>query len=646
MNKLLIARRKDNAAQHIDKEIFIYDLKTHKVASYFVVLLILVGMALAATPAIAQSTFAMDGLEVTQSVQHYKSGQHLRDSRDYGADNSIPLIAGKTTYIRAYVRRLSGAAVPVVGTLTVERQTSGGWAPVTTIESIRAVTPRSQQTYSTQRGDLTRTLNFILPGSQVEGAMRFTATARRTTTTTVVAQSQVTMATALRRALRIAAITVGYKGPTSPTDETVITAPAPGRDVVETVASDTVAAFPVRDAAPADFRVVGSITLGNPLFTEEAPSPVTPQARVLNCPKPWTDLITEIRKIRRADGAQDGWLYYGLLANQIPYSSRTRGCGGGGVGTGKVNRPLTMMHELGHAAGQPHIPGINDDCTGDNEDRSYPIYEKLPSGSYPRGSIGEYGLNTRTGVLMRPRQVSDIMQYCEPRWISPWIYNRLIEQNVFNDQNVSLSGADRFPYQPLTVLIAVLQHDGAIENPSVMDLVTRAKPIGINLNGMHAELADDAGRVIATAPVQSTSLREGNNVSQSGDPNCPCIIEALLPQGGPSARVRIVHGSQVIFESERRNASSLELSLQAVPSRDRVALSWAGIEADQKVWIRLSDDGGKTWAMLNVGVHTNRRYSVAREQLPESSPLLFEILSFDATQTRRAVSSELHLLSK
>lgn len=595
----------------------------------------LAGATVAAVPVIAQSTFTIDGVEVTQSVQHYRSSQHLRDGRDFGPDNSIPLIAGKTTYVRAYVRHLSGPAVPVVGTLTVERQAGSGWTPVATIESVRPVTPRAQSAYRTQRGDLSRTLNFVLPGPQVEGALRFTATARRSGSTTVAAQSQVALPRARRGTLRVAVITVGYRGPSG---GTVITAPAPGPDVVRTVASHAVAAFPVSDAA--EFRVVATITQNEPLLLGSAVASFAAPARLLGCPATWSRLMRRLREIRRADGPREGWLYYGLLANEIPYTSNTTGCGGGGLGTGKVERPTTMTHELGHAARQPHIPSTTDACTGDNDDDSYPIYEKRPSGSYPRGSIGEYGLDTRTGRVRRPHQVSDIMQYCTDRWISPWIYRRLMNENVFADQTVGASDSDRLAYRPLTVVTAVLSPNGSVEDPSVMELATRAEPIGLDLAGFHAELADAEGRVVASAPVQSTSLRGGG----TGSPDCPCIIEALLPQSESGTRVRIVRGSQVLFESERRVAGGRAIGLEAIPSRDGVTLTWAGVEADQEVWIRFSDDGGKTWAMLDVGVHPDRSYRIARDGLPGPGPLLFEILASDATETRRAVSPELRLL--
>jgi len=38
---------------------------------------------------------SIDGMEVTQAVQYFRSSQHLTDSADYGADNTLPLVQGK-----------------------------------------------------------------------------------------------------------------------------------------------------------------------------------------------------------------------------------------------------------------------------------------------------------------------------------------------------------------------------------------------------------------------------------------------------------------------------------------------------------------------------------------------------------------------
>lgn len=589
-----------------------------------------------AAPVSAQLRAAIDGMEITQAIQHYKSHKHLRDGSDYGADNSIPLIAGKTTYVRTYVRRLSGRATPVVGTLVVERRSAAGWTAIATIEAANRVTPAAQPNYLATRESAARTLNFVVPGTHMQGTLRFTASVRTQGTSAVLAQSEATADASLQRTLRLAAVTVGYRGPSG---GTVITAPPPGADVVRTVASHAVASFPVSDAA--EFRVVGTITQTEPLIFAPSTADTPSAERLLACPRTWSRLMKRVREIRRADGPRPGWLYYGLLANEIPYAGNTTGCGGGGVGTGKVERPETMSHELGHAAAQPHIPGINNRCTGDGAVSSYPHYEKQPRGSYRRGSIGEFGIDSRTGMVLTPRRNSDIMQYCRDRWTSPWMYLRLMDQEIFADQDLSVaSGGGGNRYEQLGVVTAILDASGVAEDYTFLELSSRAEPLGVRLPDTIAERLDAAGQVVASASVWAVPLN-GDSYIPSAATNCPCIIEASL-RGGSGGAIRVRRGSKELFRIARPATAGLPLQLTATAAKDGVELAWTGVAEDSEVWIRYSDDAEATWRMLDVG-RFPKAFKVSLDRLPPAQQLTFEILTANGAETRRAVAAPIKL---
>jgi hypothetical protein len=46
----------------------------------------------------------IDGVEVTQAIQHYRAADHLTDEADYIQDNSVRLVAKKAAWVRVYVR--------------------------------------------------------------------------------------------------------------------------------------------------------------------------------------------------------------------------------------------------------------------------------------------------------------------------------------------------------------------------------------------------------------------------------------------------------------------------------------------------------------------------------------------------------------
>ena len=77
-------------------------------------------------------TLSVHGIEVTQAIQYYRSDEHLTDPADQGDDNSVQLIAGKTGYVRVYLRSGltdvdfdDGTLHGIDGRLTVDRIIGG-----------------------------------------------------------------------------------------------------------------------------------------------------------------------------------------------------------------------------------------------------------------------------------------------------------------------------------------------------------------------------------------------------------------------------------------------------------------------------------------------------------------------------------------
>jgi hypothetical protein len=76
----------------------------------------------------------------------------------------------------------------------------------------------------------------------------------------------------------------------------------------------------------------------------------------------------------------------------------------------------TLLHEVGHNHGREHAP-----CGGaDDVDPVYP---------YQDGAIGVWGYDAREGTLLPP-DLTDLMGYCSPQWISDYTYQALLERVV------------------------------------------------------------------------------------------------------------------------------------------------------------------------------------------------------------------------
>jgi hypothetical protein len=143
----------------------------------------------------------------------------------------------------------------------------------------------------------------------------------------------------------------------------------------------------------------------------------------------WDTLLNAISEERQSAAAAFDEYYYGIFE---PASSFGAFCGGGCVaGLGFIGEPggeysraaiglgfsgesatWTAVHEVGHNHGRPHSP-----CGGvSGADPGYP---------HSGGDIGQWGMDLFTKQLIDPGY-KDLMSYCEPSWISDYVYEEVL----------------------------------------------------------------------------------------------------------------------------------------------------------------------------------------------------------------------------
>jgi hypothetical protein len=327
------------------------------------------------------------GIERTQSIQFFMfNGQ----GSGAGTDNSVPLIAQKSTVLRVYIDGTTptGAspASAVSGVLTLD--------PGPTIPPANGPIAPTPST-GINRGLANATLNFLLPASLCTGT--------RTCTVSVfdpqlpgprLVESELTISLAFQSVprLRVHGVLVH------------VTGPGPNLPAPTDVALGNTLGTLLRIGPLSGIDYSGYTTID---FNGDLTSLPTSAG---GCGMGWEQLLGQLRALRAGSGTAD--VYVGILDFGVPVG--VLGCGGSGVAAARDGDPFTMAHEVGHALGRSHAPcpmGIG------SVDPSYPTFDMFPS-----GSIGEFGVNLSNWLIPAPQTTFDFMSACGPRWISPYTY--------------------------------------------------------------------------------------------------------------------------------------------------------------------------------------------------------------------------------
>ncbi|GAA1861761.1 IPT/TIG domain-containing protein [Asanoa iriomotensis] len=569
----------------------------------------------------------ISGIEVTQAIQHFQSYAHLTDAADRGPDNSLVLAAGKAAFVRVYPQSVrdpafnQGILGQIDGSLTVERLGANGvWQPVPDVTptgaplfvttGARPVTFRASDTYDDRRRNLPRSLNWIIPAGVMTGRLRIGVAVR--TGEELCGRPPVTGAvevSTIVRQLRIAVVRVGYDGPpsaTSPAGTPAITVAAPPLGNVNATAGYTLATYPVD--AQLTVRDAGTATATLPLD-----DPVTTPG---GCTPNWGSLLSLVQTARTNDGNQPGFFYYGLIGSGTPVGM-VIGCEGS-TAAGFDGNGTTLAHELGHALGRPHAPCGNVGAF----DAGYPFYEPhdaappVPPALRASASIGEYGLDIRSGTIMHPATNHDFMSYCGPRWVSIRGHDLSANAPLLGapaPTAVAMEGAamagDAGPVDVVSV-IGQFGGDGRLHIESVARVTTHTDLPGWLTHEAVAELLDDAGTVLSSARVRVRSTTAACGCSgaagaagpSDAEPG-PSVFQAFLPPAPEAVVLRVRVGDDRHDERRARAFPPRVAVTSSTVERDGVRLTWSAElapDATPEVWIQAAERGRDRWRGVTV----------------------------------------------
>jgi len=524
-------------------------------------------------PLLPHPKLHVQGLELTQSTQHYGTG--------YGPDNSVPIVALKSLVVRAYPFVTAGllegdtlSGKTVTGELVLfhwgkevfrtgpTRAAGARVGPVTRLDrDLWDVESTLHFTSGKLAVELVTvawnpTLNFVVPAwyvrsGQTTAVVRLWLTSGEGGIATASESFQVMTVNPPKLAL----VRVNWKN----TANNVVTSPSDADLLGLWALAARMLPFPyfettilgVEETKSGDFS-------GPPLNADGTPNPG-------GCNTAWVDLLTGLKVTRLfAVLFNIADIVYGVVPQAgalTTKGTRNTGCGWGddGVGGCLVGDQNAFAHEVGHLYGCGHIG----DPTLASYDASYPNY----GGS--KTSIGEAGVDTGLGAT--PISVSgttnDVMSYKQPQWASPYTYLKIL-----SNRDKHLSAADPRKVRPLLIFAFAVDRlaDGSRRIDKIKAHVVHGPgmvpPSQRTTQGMWSiDLVDANERIVASHTCRASVSLGGGCGCCGGETDVERsphleFVEAMELSEAVTRRIQVTRGDSQVASFDVGEAPSVEVS--------------------------------------------------------------------------------------
>lgn len=561
--------------------------------------------------------FSVAGIEVTQGIQNLA--------------NSAPLAAGKTTYVRAYARQLSGPSTPNVEARLVglRNGTPLPGSPLQPINGVRALTTGA----GFDRARLNDGWYFLLPPSWITAgaiSLRVEVDGRQIHADPNRADNQLTQAVSFRDLPPVCVWTVPVRThtPLPSIDDPNFFAMVdqfkrrwPVRDVwifedtepVEELQVCFYGPFPYPCYGPYELEDGWGLTNGIPDRDKVIVS-LWGRALLSFNPDACDDIGAPVHfmGLVHPDANNGGAAgYASTISNQSWVQLPDHSPSPVSPRWDSIREGCTMAQELAHNYGRKHV-----NCGNPEDiDRSYPY---PPCQLANVGPESYYGFDVATLTPIRPNETADFMSYNRRSWVSDYTWRALVAK-------LSSSGLAEAPPPAaegdsvfVTGLVDADGQRGAIGSLLVLPAASVPPATRVTL-ASQADPAHDDGTAAtdytlrlldaggATLAERALALRPMDDHSADG---FSALFSDLFPQpAGQVARVQLLANGTVVDEVRPGAAAPVAAVQQPAAGAqigDTLTIGWTASDADRddrlRFTVQYSHDAGASWHTLAMDV--------------------------------------------
>lgn len=590
-----------------------------------------------------ESELTIEGIEVTQATQFYRSSQHLPQGT-YQADNTVPLIENKRTLVRVYIDSGldnfdlgSGMGVVSGVTAVLEGTRDGQSLPGSPIAPLNGpINAGRNVPYLTSRGQWNNSVNFELPDSWRNGSVTLRVILDPNSNLEHRYSKEVAQGIGVRfvsaRPLRLVGVMIRYTGwqtIATPPFRQQVNIPAPNFSSLINAANWLRQTYPINDIdflyAPGN-RIIsfsGDLTDGSGG----------------GCGDEWGDLMDELRDLASDYDGDDDAVWVGVLPTGWN-GAAWGGCGGGAsdaLGAAIIFANDTgpiLAQEVGHAYDRDHAPG----CSAGGADGSYPSYGKSST-----ASIGEFGVDTplpgsSQWIIKNPNNFTDFMGYCTNKWVSPYTYRGLYNGGISPSSSLPSGnhnhGANAM--YPGENKVELHRFSGRIRRTGQVEIKPsfHFQRTGRDTPGKESiyilEMRDVEGRSIETRPIR---VSERSNTTHQA----VLHFSAMLPFTPRLKELVILQGDEIIYQQvvadELPELTDLELN---ITEAGNLVISWKAFSEQERLWhkVRYSANGGETW-LPAIPLLEEPTAELDLSKFPGGGNCLVEVYSSDGILTGR-----------